>query len=256
MSFINSLENRFGHHAIPGIVTMLAWFQVAVWILIKIRPEFASALQLEPALVYKGEVWRLITWVFLPSTDSPIFLLFAVMLMMTFSEALDQAWGPFKVNLYVFGGIFFMILGAMVFDSPPYGLTLYTSIFLAFAVIAPNYELMLFFILPVKVKWLAAITGGLLLLTCLDTPSHRLPIFFSLLNFFLAFGPGFVRWLKHRGTVVERRARYEAAQAPEGAWLHKCHSCGKTDLDDPKLDFRVGADDEDCCNICRAKKAS
>ena len=254
MPFINSLEARFGHHAIPGLVTFLAWFQVAVWILIQIRPGFADTLDLERALVLQGELWRLVTWVFIPSTNSPIWLLFAVMLMMMFSEALDQAWGAFKVNLYVFGGMLFMIGGAMLFNSPPYGLTLYTSIFFAFAAIAPNFELMVFFILPVKVKWLAAITGALLLLNFIDTPPLRLSILFSLLNFFIAFGPGFLRWLRQRGTVVERRARFESSKPPEGAWLHKCHACGKTDLDDAKLDFRVGADGADYCDKCRVKK--
>lgn len=254
MPLIHSLENRFGRHAIPGLVTILAWFQVAVWILIQIRPAFADTLDLERSLVLHGEVWRLITWVFIPSTFSPIWLLFAVMLMMMFSEALDRAWGPFRVNLYVFGGILFMILGAMVFNSPPLGLTLYTSIFLAFAVIAPNFEILVFFILPVKMKWLALLAGAGLLLNFIDTPHMRLPILFSLLNFFIAFGPGFLKHLKHRGVVVERRMRYDAAKAPQGTWLHKCHACGKTDLDDATLDFRVGADGEDYCSVCRGKK--
>jgi hypothetical protein len=256
MSLINSLENRYGRHAIPGLVAIIAWFQVAVWILIKLRPGFEQMLWLDPAMVMKGEVWRLLTWVFIPTTQSPLWLIFAVYLMMMFSEGLDQAWGPFKVNLYVFGGVIFMIIGAMFFNSPPIGLTLYTSIFLAFAAIAPNFELMLFFILPVKIKWLAALTGAGLLLNFIASPAARLPIIFSLLNFFIAFGPQFVRWLRLRGTVVERRARFDAARAPEGTWLHKCHSCGKTELDDPKLDFRVGADGEDYCNVCRPRKQS
>src|SRR5436190_734836 len=164
MSFVNSLENRFGRHAIPGLVTILAWFQVAVWILIKIRPGFESMLTLEPALVLTGQVWRLLTWVFIPTTDSPIWLIIAVWFMMMLSDTLDHAWGPFKVNLYIFGGVISMIIGAMFFHAPPAGLTLYTSIFLACAVIAPEYELLIFFILPVKMKWLAAFTGAGLLL--------------------------------------------------------------------------------------------
>jgi hypothetical protein len=254
MSLINSLENRYGHHAIPGLVAIIAWFQVAVWALIKIRPGFEVFLLLIPELVYHGEVWRLLTWVFIPPDDNPLWLLLAVMLMVLFSQALDHAWGPFKVNLYVFGGIISMIIGAMVFRAPPIGLTLYTSIFFAFAVIAPNYEIMVFFILPVKVKWLAAITGVLLLLSFIDESSMRLPILFSLANFFVAFGPTFLRWIRQRGVVTARRARFDSAKPPEGSWLHRCHACGKTDLDDPKLDFRVGADGEDYCSTCRPKK--
>jgi hypothetical protein len=256
MSLINSLENRFGRHAIPGLVAIIAWFQVAVWILIKLRSGFADMLDLNPALVLHGEVWRLITWIFIPTMSSPLWFIFAVMIMLMISEALDHAWGPFRVNLYVLGGAIFMIMGAMLFNSPPSGLTLYTGIFLAFAVIAPDFEFLLFFILPVKAKWLGALSGAGLLLSFISVPPARLPILFSLMNFFIAFGPGFIRWLKQRGTVVERRARFESTRAPEGSWLHKCHACGKTDLDDPKLDFRVGADGEDYCNVCRPKKQS
>src|SRR5215213_1943606 len=107
MSLINSLENRFGRHSIPGIVAILAWFQVAVWVLIKLRPEFVDMLHLDPARVLHGEVWRLLTWVFFPPAQNPIWLFFAVLLMLMFSEGLDRAWGPFKVNLYVFGGVLF-----------------------------------------------------------------------------------------------------------------------------------------------------
>src|SRR3954462_13167269 len=124
MSLINSLENRFGRHSIPGLVAILAWFQVAVWILIRIRPGFDDILDLEPALVLRGEVWRLLTWAFIPVADSPVWFLMAVWVMIMISGALDQAWGPFKVNLYLFGGMLSVILGATLFRSPPSGLTL------------------------------------------------------------------------------------------------------------------------------------
>jgi hypothetical protein len=254
MSLINSLENRYGRHAIPGIITMLAWFQAAVWILIKIKPAFAGNLLLIPPLVYEGEVWRLLTWAFMPLADNPLFLFFTVMLMMMFSDALDQAWGPFKVNLYVIGGILIMTAGAMLFYTVPLNVLLYTSIFLACAVVIPEFELMIFFILPVKMKWLGALTGAGLLLGFLRAPATGLTIALSLLNFFIAFGPGFIRWLRQRGTVAERRMRFDSAKAPEGTWLHRCHACGKTELDDAKLDFRVGEDGEDYCDKCRAKK--
>ncbi|MFZ4766472.1 MAG: hypothetical protein ACOYMN_16090 [Roseimicrobium sp.] len=254
MSLLNSLENRFGRFAVPGLVTLLAWFQVAVWVLMQIQPAFIEALVLDRDLVLQGQLWRLVTWVFIPGSYSPIWLLFGVMLMMLFSEALDHAWGPFRVNLYVFSGILFMIAGAMLWDSPPMGLTLYSSIFMAFAAIAPNYELMLFFILPVKVKWLAMISGGLLLLNFIDTPAARLPIFLSLLNYFIAFGPSFMRGLTQKATVAERRMRFESAKRPEGTFLHKCQECGKTEHDDAHLEFRVGDDGEDYCSVCRPRK--
>jgi hypothetical protein len=254
-SFLNTLENRFGRFAIPGLVAILAIIQVAVWVLLRLSPDFRGALFLHRGLVEHGEVWRLITWVFVPQWDSPIWLFFGVMLMLMFSSVLDHAWGAFRVNLYIFGGILSIIVGHWLFGAAPDGLALYTSIFLAFCVIVPNYELNLFFILPVKVKYLGMITGGIQLLTFIGNPGARATIFFSLLNFLLAFTPGFIRQLKQRGTVVQQRARFDSAKPPQGTFFHKCANCGKTDLDDPKLEFRVTSDGEEYCTVCRPRKS-
>jgi len=254
MSLINTLENKFGRFAIPGLVNILAGFLVVVWLLVLLQPEFQSWLVLNRNAVLGGQVWRLVTWMFVPGTIAPIWMLLTVMVMMTIGGALEQAWGAFRLNLYVLGGVVSVIVGAMVFGFQPEGLALYTTLFLAFAMMFPNFEFMLFFILPVKVKWLGLITGGLLLLNFIDTPASRLPTFFSLLNFFVTFGPSFFKGMKHKAIVTERRSRFESAKLPEGTFFHKCDTCGTTDIDDPKLEFRVTADGGEYCVTCLAKK--
>jgi hypothetical protein len=253
-SFLNSLELRFGRFAIPGLVAILAIIQVGTWVVLKLSPDFLPALFLRRGLVENGELWRLITWIFIPRWSNPIWLFVGVMLMLTFSSVLDHAWGAFRVNLYIFSGILFMILGHWFFGAVPDGLTLYLSIFLAFCVIVPDFELNLFFILPVKVKYLGLIAGGMALLSFIGNPELRTTVFFSHLNFLLAFTPRFIQWIKLRGTVVQRRARFESAQPPQGSFFHKCANCGKTDIDDPKLEFRVTSDGEEYCTICRPRK--
>lgn len=253
-SFLNSLELRLGRFAIPGLVAILAVLQVVTWVLLQLYPEFGNALFLHRALVEHGEVWRLVTWVFIPQWTSPIWLFFGVMLMLMFSSVLDHAWGAFRVNLYIFSGILFMILGHWFFGAMPEGLTLYASIFLAFCVVVPNFELNLFFILPVKVKYLGMIMGGIALFTFIGNAGARSTILFSHLNFLIAFTPAFITWMKQRGTVVQRRARFDSAKPPQGSFFHKCASCGKTDLDDPKLEFRVTSDGDEYCTVCRPRK--
>jgi len=250
------MENRFGRFAIPGLVAILAGFQAAVWIMLRIQPDFISALELHRELVLQGQVWRLVTWIFIPTTSNPFWLLMAIYIMMTISAVLDRSWGAFRTNLYIFGGIISMVIGTLVFNSPPMGLTLYTSIFFAFACILPDYEFLLFFILPVKVKYLAMISGALLLLSFISEPLARGSIFFSVLNFLIAFGPGFIKGMKHRAVVTERRSRFESAQKQDTPHFHKCHQCGKTDMDDPHLDFRVTDDGEEYCTVCRPRKQS
>ncbi|HSI64513.1 MAG TPA: hypothetical protein VLE43_15400 [Candidatus Saccharimonadia bacterium] len=254
-SFLNSLELRFGRFAIPGLVAILAIIQVAVWVMVRLYPEFIGALVLHRAMVEQGEIWRLITWIFIPQSFTPLWLLFGVMLMLTISSVLDHAWGAFKVNLYVFGGTLLIILGHWFFDVPPMGLFLYESIFLAFCVVVPDYEINLYLIMPIKVKYLGLIAGGISLLAFIGHPELRSTIFFAHLNFLLAFTPGFIRWMKQRGTVVQRRARFDSAKPPQGTFFHKCSNCGKTDIDDPKLEFRVTSDGEEYCTVCRPRKS-
>ena len=100
------------------------------------------------------------------------------------------------------------------------------------------------------------ITGALLLLDFLENSIVRLPILFSLLNFFIAFVPILFKRMGQRAEVSSRRARFESAKTPEYEHFHKCHSCGKTDRDDPKMEFRVAADDHEYCANCRGKKVA
>jgi hypothetical protein len=75
----------------------------------------------------------------------------------------------------------------------------------------------------------------------------------DLKNFLITFGPGFIQQLKHRGEVADRRRRFESAKS-DVAYFHKCHVCGKTEIDDATLDFRITASGDEICNACRAAK--
>jgi len=251
---MNTLENKFGRFAIPGLVNILAGFQVVVWLLVLLQPEFVDWLLLDSKSVFKGQLWRLITWMFVPGTMGPIWMLLMVMVMITIGNGLEQAWGAFRLNLYIFGGMISVIIGALIFGFQPQGLTLYTTLFLAFATLFPNFEFMLFFILPVKVKWLGMITGGLLLLSFIESPSAGLPILFSVLNYLVTFGPGFFTGMKQKAKVSERKSRFESAKIPEGTFFHKCDNCGITDVDNPKMEFRVTENDGEYCINCLPKK--
>ncbi|CAN5864841.1 hypothetical protein BH11VER1_BH11VER1_26740 [soil metagenome] len=254
MSLLNTLEIKFGRFAVPHLVKIIACFQVVAWLMIKLQPEFELFLILDRTSVLKGEVWRLITWVFMPGQISPLFLLFAVMIMFMISDALEDAWGVFRVNLYVFGGIVAVMVGALIFDFTPMGVTIYTTLFFAFAVLFPDVEFLIFFILPVKVKYLGMISAAGLLFAFIESPGARLPIAFSLLNFLITFAPGFFKGMSQKAVVTERRMRFNSGKTPEGTFFHKCHECGKTDVDDSKLEFRVTADGEEYCVVCRPTK--
>ncbi len=285
MSLINSLENKFGRHAIPGLVNMIAGLQLAVGILCWFRPDFQQWLALNKALILHGEVWRLVTFVFLPGNTNPIWMLVAVMLLLTIGQTLEQAWGPFRVNLFVLGGIVFAAMGVLLQQQWTIGDLLRTSgmehnidgevleafhrspdvgamcslwfgmsIFFAFACVVPDFEILLFMILPLKVKYIAWLGGAKLLLDFFDSGALRVPMLFSFLNFFIACGPALWRHFTQRTKVAARRSRFDSAQQPAGSFFHKCAVCGKTELDDATLEFRVTSDGEEYCTVCRPKK--
>ena len=114
---------------------------------------------------------------------------------------------------------------------------------------------MAYFILPVKIKWLAWLAAGFLALNLIQHWILIVPTFFALLNYLVAFGPALVSGRLQAAKVSQRRERYEAASLPSAAFFHQCKVCGKTEIDDPSLEFRVTDEGEEICSVCRSAKA-
>jgi hypothetical protein len=251
MSLLTTLETKYGHLAIPRIITVLAGFQALNWFLIKLVPQFVEKLAFVPQAIWQGEVWRLVSYVLLPGSDSIIWLLF-IGFMFMLNDGLEEAWGAFRLNLFMLAGIVFIAIGGMIFGFSTTGSILWLGVLFAFACFFPNQEIMLYFIIPLKIKWVAWISAGLLGFALVGGGLGLwLESFFSLLNFFVAFGPGLLKGVSHVAKVNARRQRYAAAQQPENEALHRCVKCSKTEEGNPQLDFRVNADGDDVCSECR-----
>jgi len=248
MIWTDKLERRFGHLAIPGITRGIVALQALVFFLVIMNPAFGAVLALDPVAVREGQVWRLVSYIFLPRTTSLLWIIFALYILWLVGEALEEAWGPFKLNLYILTGLVCMAGAALIFNAPADGLIFWTSLFFAFATIFPNYTFLLFFILPVKVKWLALFSAGFLLLQVLG-PSVQLKATAAaiVLNYGLFFGQYWIQHFKNGAEIKTRRARFESSKMPEEATLHRCKVCDRTEASDPRLDFRVAADGEEYC---------
>ncbi|MDZ4402288.1 hypothetical protein [Prosthecobacter sp.] len=260
MPIISTLESKFGRFAIPGLVQVIAMFQLLVLFMVMVMsPEGATAylmfLDLNPTRVMQGEVWRLVTHVFIPGNFSLIWALIGTLFMMWIGRGLEAAWGAFRVNLYIFGWMFVVTLGALVFGWPAPGLFLYQTLLFAFATLFPNEEIMIYFILPIKMKWLAFLSAGMTAFLVVRDPSLFLPVLACHLNYLVVFGPGFVSESARQARVSARRGRYESAKLPQGTFFHQCSVCKKTELDDSHLDFRVLDSGDEICSECRAKQA-
>lgn len=254
MSLLVTLEQKLGRFAIPNLVRFVATLQFLNWFLIKWNPSFFTKLAFVPALIWKGEFWRLVSYIALPGGQDIIWLL-TIPFLWLINDGLEQAWGSFRLNLYVFFGMFCIAVGGLVSPEPSTGWVLWATLLFAFAIYFPDQEILLFFILPIKIKWLALIGAAGVGFAFLGSDwSMRTHIVFSLLNFFITFTPGFVRQWKHRGEVMTRRQRFDSDTKREAAYFHKCNACGKTEIDDPALHFRVTASGDEICDHCRVAK--
>ena len=160
----------------------------------------------------------------------------------------------FRVNLYIVGWMFVVTVGALVFNWAAPGLFLYQTLLFAFATIYPNEEIYIYFILPVKMKWVAFISAGMTAFLIMREPAMLLPVLAWHLNYLVVFGPGFLSHRARMAQVAARRSRYESAQLPQNTFFHQCSACKRTEIDNPQLDFRVLDSGDEICSECRAKR--
>ncbi|MBE6022465.1 MAG: hypothetical protein E7231_04415 [Cellulosilyticum sp.] len=260
MNFLNKLERKFGKFAIPNLMLYIMMGQAIVLFFTMITQSYnlVDLIYFNPLLIMRGQIWRLISFVFIPNTFSPIFFLFAAFLYYSIGSSLERSWGEFKFNLYYLLGMVFNMIGLLVVQLLFYrtdylgnafyvsnftNITIYLnlSLFLAYAALFPDVQFLLYMIIPVKVKYLAVIDIVLLAYEFITGDiSNRVLIVMSLLNFLLFFGS---QLLRSKPTATQKQfrnaQRKELKQGPPiKVAFHKCTICGKTELSDPDMEFR------------------
>jgi len=247
MSWVDKLERRFGFLGIPGLIRIIVGFSALVFVLVQLNWDFVSMLDLNPGRIRHGEVWRLLTYIFIPPTPS-WWILFALWFLWFIGEGLERAWGEFRLTLYFFVGIIGTTAAAFFFGSQFSNSMLVASLFYAFARFYPDEVIYVLFILPVKIKWVAWTSAAFLLLGFfVNSNSYRMSLLAALSNYLIFFGPEIIHDARHRHEVSTRRRRFESHARSETEPLHRCAVCGATESSDPNLDFRVARDGEEYC---------
>ena len=248
MNVLDKLERRFGFIAIPGLIRIVVAFNALVFLLVYLNPDFKFVLDLNPSRIMQGQVWRLFTYIFLPQTFSPWWIIFVLWFLWFIGEGLEQAWGAFRLTLYFFVGMIGTTVAAFFFGSNFSNSMLTAGLFFAFATFYPNEVIYIFFILPVKVKWVACAMAAFLLYGfVVSSNSYRAALLVALSNYVIFFGPGFVGQVRQRHEATGRRRRFAESARTETEPLHRCAVCGATESSDPSLDFRVASDGEEYC---------
>jgi len=255
MKWIDRAETKFGHLAIPHLLHGIAFLTAFTFILYKFNPHIFRIFELYPDRVMAGEVWRLVTYMFIPSITSLLPLpdwanaAFYVMFMMWVSNGLDQAWGAFRTNLYVLVTAMGITISAFIFGHSETDYLFLQAAFLAFARFFPEEWISLYFIVSVKVKWVAWVDGVLLAYQfTFGRGSFRMALLATLGAYFLFFGREIFRAARHRQDVTTRRRRFQAAaRVPDDEAMHRCEICGRTEIQAPELEFRVSKDGHEYC---------
>jgi len=247
MRWINKLERNIGWFAIKNLTLYIVIGNAIVWLAGFVFTDnvFVSRLALSPDDVLKGEVWRLFTFIFTNSVGSmPFFLFIELYFLYMIGSNLEASWGSFRLTLYYFIGFFFTVAISMLTGYPVWGARyIHLSLFFAFAMLAPDMRILLFFFFPVKIKWLAWFSGAFLAYEFVMAGSwvSRAFILAPMAAFLLFFGRDITEGLRQNRKAVISRREFDRRKN-EGKivklWFHKCEVCGRTEVDAPKLDFR------------------
>lgn len=252
MNWLNKLERKFGRYAIHNLTMYLLGGYVIGYGIYYLMPNLLNWLTLEPGMILRGQIWRIVSWVLIPPSGRFLTIVIMMLLYYSLGNALERTWGAFRYNVYIFSGILFTVIGAFILYAITGGLvglgiffsTYYInmSIFLAFAASYPDMELMLYFILPIKIKWMALVYAVMILYTMVKgNIAVRVAIMASLLNFVIFFFSS--RNMKpYTPKERARKTKFKQQSRPHmtypGGARHRCAVCGRTELDDPTLEFR------------------
>lgn len=219
-----------------------------------------SLLYFDPALFCRGQIWRIVTFALIPTTNGILWLAISLYFYYFIGSALEQAWGAGKFTIYYFSGllltalyslIVYLISGTRILVSASY---LNLSLFFAFATLWPEQRVLLFFVIPVKMKWLAWVDAAffafeiIAMLVSGHVGNALVPVV-AMLAYVVFCG----EWLFDRlrpsrvGSAARQKARtiqfkqaakkVQREQKAQG-FTRQCAVCGRTDADYPELEFR------------------
>lgn len=282
---LQKIERKIGRYAIQNLSLYIIIAYVIGYVLALTGS--VDFISLNPYYISRGQVWRIITWILVPPSRFDLFTIIMLFFYYQLGTVLERTWGTFRYNVYIFSGILFSVIGAVVLyvlsvygggmDPLAAGIVVSSgfstyfinlSIFLAFAAIYPNMQVLLFFVIPVKIKWLGivyVITIGYQFLN--SGISAKFAIVMSLLNFIVFFfstrdyrrvspkeilrKQKFKRAMNGGSSFSGRSSGtsttsgnsngfngFSNAKTPSGIAKHKCAICGRTDKEFENMEFR------------------
>jgi hypothetical protein len=252
--FLSRLQRRYGRYAPGNLTYALVAAQAAGLLLAIALPESLATLAFDFRKILAGEIWRIVTWLAIPPSLSPIWALFALYWLYAIGTALESEWGAFKFAVYWLLGALGTMLAAAIAGVPTDNGIFIMTLFLAFATQWPNFVIRVCFVLPVPVKWLAYLDALVLLHYTATHPGlQKLLPLFGVGNYLLFFWPTLllrVRDFWREASRAAARNRMRRARAGSALAGERCCAvCGLSNVD-PDVELRV-CDCERCGGIRR-----
>lgn len=274
---MSNFERKFGKYAIRNLSLVLIVCYGIGYLLSIFSAGIFDFLTLNPYLILRGQIWRLITWILIPPQAGGL-LSTIIMMMFYYSvgTTLERTWGTYRYNVYIFLGLLFTVLGSFVSMGVGYlfhedaimimgaldffgnGARFFStyyvnmSIFLAFAATFPEAQVLLMFIIPIKVKWLGIAYGFLLGLSFIRGGFFaRIAMVASLVNFIIFFVSSRRRIIISPKQMKKRTEFKSQVNRRTEITKHKCAICGRTDESNPELEFRFCSKCDGNYEYCR-----
>jgi hypothetical protein len=255
MKWIDRLDAKLGRWAVPNLTVFLIAGQVLMYVVSSapepFGPQVLENLDFMPDKVVAGEWWRVITFLFTPPSTNVLFAFFFWYLFYLFGTTLEENWGAFRYNVYLLLGYLASVTMAFVTWSTlgtggqaATNAFLYGTVFLAFARLYPEFTMYIFFVLPIKARWLATFQWIMYGVTFLFANAWlvRALVVAAVFNYLVFFGRDIVRDMRHRHRKMQFQAKTlqgKGKNGPRGRKMaHECHVCGLSSADAPRTLFR------------------
>lgn len=207
MNTLDKLERRYGRYYIPNLMLIVVGGQLIVWLVMMLFDyRIYGLLSLTRAGLAHGQVWRLVSFIFLPPLSmSPLTVALNLYFDYLIGTSLERQWGSFRFNVFYLVGMLGSIAAALLMGGADNS-ALNLSLFFAFAMLYPDMQILLFFVLPIKVKWVGWLSAALYLWQLLTASlTGKVGLILGMAGFLLFFGREL--WDTARGAVVNYRRR-------------------------------------------------
>jgi membrane associated rhomboid family serine protease len=244
------LERNLGRFAIERLPTFIVGGMALVFVLAQAKPELIDHLTLDPARALK-EPWRFVTYLFIPTSTNLIWVLFSLYWTWLVGQNLENEWGAFKLNLYYFLGALGTTAAAWITKEPQGNFWLNTSLFFAFATVFPNYEIYIFFVIPIRVKWLGLLTLAFVgFQFVVGDLGVKTAIAVALGNYLLFFGGHLVRLARGQQVQMRQAARRTALRRDDPGSQRERERVRDAEPDDARATKVAGR----TCAMCGARQ--